>query len=161
MRPPRNYSGSSRPSSRFASVTVSSVPRAVADGTRIGTRAARSDAQRAAGVDVGDRSAAGANSVNVDDRQPDGKIADRRFRGHANPAVDQADVGGRAPHVERDDPRVACRSRDRTGADDSRRWTGEDRLHRGRLGRRGEIDPPFDCMMLRRDPASRSSSAVR
>ena len=73
---------------------------AVADRPRIRAGAARPDAQRAAAVDVGDRSAAGADRVDVDDRQPHRKIADRRVRVVAMRAVDQADVGRRAAHVE-------------------------------------------------------------
>ena len=49
---------------------------AVAGGARIGARAFRTDPKRAAAVGIGDRAAARADRMDVDDGQPDGKVAD-------------------------------------------------------------------------------------
>ena len=64
IAPPRKRSGSSRPSTTCASVTVGSVPpRPYAAGPGLGAGAARADAEGAALVDVGDRAAAGADRL--------------------------------------------------------------------------------------------------
>ena len=69
MLPPRKSSLSRRPSTTLASVTVGSRA-AAAVGGRAGHRAgaARSDAEGAAVIDIGDRAAAGADRVDVDHR---------------------------------------------------------------------------------------------
>ena len=94
IRPPRKKSGSSRPSSRLASVTVSSVPDAVAHGPRRRTGAARSDAQCAAGVDE--------------------RRSNRRRR---RPCGCRSSAAG--PESRRSSRRSSCRSRRRSG---SHRW---------------------------------------
>ena len=76
-----------------------------------GARRARTDPERAAGIDVGDRSSAGADRVDVDHRH------ENRKRGHlgvsrvldSEPAVlDDADVGGGASDIDGDDVRFAA-----------------------------------------------------
>ena len=77
---------------------------AVAGGTRHRLGAARADPQRAALVDPRDRAAAGADRVDVDDRDADRDAVERRLARHLRAAVEhQADVGAGAAHVDRDD----------------------------------------------------------
>ena len=91
-------------------------------------------------VDVGDRAAAGADGVDVDHRQPDGKVADPANRSIvANRAVDQADVGGRAAHVERND-----------AIGNLRRAPRPARRRRRRRGRRARCAPPARARAPRR-----------
>ncbi len=69
---------------------------------RPGNRAgrARSDAQRVAGVEISHRSAAGADGVDVVDRQTNGQAINRAGGGPLRrPAEDEGDVGARAAHV--------------------------------------------------------------
>ncbi len=106
MPPPRKSCGSSRPSTRLASVTVgASPPRAI--GGRTGHRAGalRADAEGAAAVDMRDRAAAGADRVDVDHRHQQREAGDRgRARiGLGEHAVDDdADIGAGAADVEGD-----------------------------------------------------------
>ena len=79
---------------------------AVAGGAGIGARRLRADAEDAAGVDVGDRAAAGADRVDVDHRHHRLVVADLRVEQVAHPQLRRrrdADVGGGAADVERDD----------------------------------------------------------
>ena len=79
IAPPRKSSLSSRPSTTLASVTVGWRPAApVGRGSRHGAGAARPDAEGAALVDIGDRSAARADGVDVDHRHEQRKTGDRR-----------------------------------------------------------------------------------
>ena len=106
----------SRPSRRLASVTVgSAAAAAVAGGPGIGAGALRADAQRAARVEPDDRAAARrrpcARRPSAAGREAaDDPLARSRSR---SPAGDQADVGRRAAHVERDRVLEARRARRR------------------------------------------------
>ena len=85
----------------------------VAGRTRVGARAARTDAQRAAGVAPADRAAAGADRVDVEHRQGERAAADLEPRGLAHaPRVDDTDVARRAAHVEAKGVGLARRLRD-------------------------------------------------
>ena len=67
------------------------------------TRAARPDAQCAAGVDPRDAAAAGADRGDLDAGHADRLVLDADRARHDRPAVlDQADVEARAAHVDRD-----------------------------------------------------------
>ena len=77
---------------------------AVAGGAGIGACGFRADAEDAAGVDVGDRAAAGADRVDVDHRHHRLVVADLRVEQVPHPqqpAGRDADVGGRAADIER------------------------------------------------------------
>ena len=89
--PPRKLSASSRPSNRFASVTVGIVAAAKADRPRLRARRLRPDAQHAAGIESRDRSPAGAGGVNVQHRHTNRHAGndDSRVR-CAPPAVESA-----------------------------------------------------------------------
>ena len=77
---------------------------AVAGGPRHGFGADRPDAQRPAVVDPGDRPAARADGVDVDDGKADGDLADPGVARRLRPAVaDQADVGAGAADIHGDD----------------------------------------------------------
>ena len=91
---------------------------AIRGGARIGAGTVRPDLQRAAGIDPGDRAAAGADLGKVDHRHADrmagavhpalriGRAADFVFRGDRDFAADDdAGFRGRAAHVERDQVR--------------------------------------------------------
>ena len=66
---------------------------AVAGWAGICACASRSDPQRSAGVDVGNRSTASAYGVDVQHGQADGKVTDGRFDRRADGSVDEADIG--------------------------------------------------------------------
>ena len=69
IAPPRKYDGSSRPATRFASVSVgSSAASSVAGRAGFGARAAGSDVQATGAVGPGDRAAARADLDDLDDR---------------------------------------------------------------------------------------------
>ena len=90
---------------------------AVAGRAGLRARALRADAQEAAGVDPGDRAAARADRLDVDQRHR-GRDApfDLVLGRVALLAVDEdADVGARAAHVEREHVRLAERGRDVLG----------------------------------------------
>ena len=98
IAPPRKYSGSRRPSTTFASVTVGRATQTV--GGRPRTCAGALDRLGSpAGVDPRDRAAACADRVDVDHRREqriagDPEVPRRRRR---DPAVVDADVGGIPP----------------------------------------------------------------
>ncbi len=78
-------------------------PAAVTGRARVRPRALRPDAQRPAGVTPDDGAASGADRVDVDHRQPDGETADGALGCALGTAAgDEADVGRRTAHVERD-----------------------------------------------------------
>ena len=86
---------------------------AVARGTGHRARAARTDHQRAARVEPGDRAAARADGVHVERRQPDREPGDDALRGRlGNASANEAHVGARTAHVEADRIGVAARGRD-------------------------------------------------
>src|SRR5215211_7075531 len=104
----------------------------------IGARALWADAERAAGVDPCERSASGANGVHVDAREPDRQARNRslgRALGHAT--ADQADVGRRPAHVEREGILEPSRGRDPRRADDA---AGRSREQSPRRVRRHLVD---------------------
>ena len=93
---------------------------AVARRTRIGARRLGPDAKRAARILPHERAAAGADRVHVHRRQPNRQPADPTLgdaRGTA--ARQEADVGGGAPHVERDGVLEARPARQEACADDA------------------------------------------
>ena len=93
---------------------------AVARRPRMRTRRFRPDADRPAGVPAHERAAARPDRVEVDRRQADGKAADDALRDACgSTSREQADVGRRAAHVERDRVLERRASRDEPGADDS------------------------------------------
>ena len=108
-------------------MTVAPPPRAVA--RRPGMRACRlrADADRAAGIARDERAAARADRVQVDRRQADRKAADGALC-HARRAAagQQADVGRRPAHVERDRVLEAGPPRNEARADDAARGTGDE-----------------------------------
>ena len=124
---------------------------AVADRPRVGARALRPDAQQAARVDPGDRAATGADLDEVDDGRPhrvarQGHAADPGPRVPADVVVlrhrraavlDQADLRGRAAHVEGEDVRPAERLAEVRRGDHARgrpRLDHEDRTAAGGIG---------------------------
>ena len=107
-------------------------PQPVAGWAGIGTRRPRADPQRTASIDPGDRPATGAHRVDPDrwgaKRQP----SDLRGRRDLRLAIpDQAHVGGRAAHVERDRMLEAGAARHGTRRDDTSGGPGQQRVHRG------------------------------
>src|SRR5665213_888745 len=76
---------------------------AVAGRSRIGARAARPDTQRAAAIDICDRSATRANRMNIEHRQAHWRIADSGFVRRSEVAVDEAYIGRCATHIEKND----------------------------------------------------------
>ena len=137
--------GLSRPSTRFASVTVGSVAAApVAGRPRVGARALRPDAQEAARVDPGDRAAARADLDEVDDRRPHRVAGERHaadpgarvaadvvvLRHRRLAALDQPDLRGRPAHVEGEDVRPAERLAEVRRRDHARGRPGLDHEHR-------------------------------
>ena len=140
---------------------------AVAGRARVGARRLRADAEDAAGVDVGDRAAAGADRVDVDHRHHRLVVADLRVEqvAHAQlPVGGDADVGGGAADVERDDVLVAghlarprCRRSGRRPGPDMSRLTGRC------VAESTVAMPPADCISCTScsKPASRSASSKR
>jgi hypothetical protein len=76
---------------------------AVTSRAGVGAGASGADAQRPAGIDMGDRAAACPDRMNVDYRKADREIPDRVFVRPADIPVDQGDIGRRAAHVEADE----------------------------------------------------------
>ena len=88
---------------------------------------------------MGDRAAARADRVDVDGRDADAEVRDRRLAPDRRLAVlAERDVGGRPSHVEREDVVEAGFARDEERAGDAARRAGEHRVDRvaGRLARR-------------------------
>ena len=103
---------------------------AVAGGTRIGAGRARADAQHAAFVDPHDRSAAGADRVDVEKRNADRQAVDMKFLGQLRHSTGHhAHVRGRAADVERDDVAVAGATRLAHGADHARGRTRQQGIY--------------------------------
>ncbi len=129
---------------------------AVAGRSGVRAGALRTDAERAAPVRVGDRSAAGADRVDVDDGQPDGEFPDPALVGPADGPLDERDVGRGPAHVEADDVGEAGRPAEDPGSDDPPGRPGKggpDRLDPG-PGRR-------DVAFVRlHDPQLRPSDAA-
>ena len=102
----------------------------IADRTGIGPGALRADAQRAAGVEAGDGTAAGADGVQVDHRHPYRPAGDDRLAAGGDRPRTEADVGGGAAHVEGQDPLMAGGPGGGEGADHTAGGAGEDGAHR-------------------------------
>ena len=113
MRPARKYSGiePAQEEIRIGDRHLGAAA-AVADRPRLGTRAARPDTQETARVDPGDRAAARADGLDVDQRDGRGQTPlDLVFGRVALLSVDEnADIGARAAHVEREDVGLAERA---------------------------------------------------
>ena len=77
---------------------------AVACGSRIRAGTDRAGTQHAAVIDPDDRSSAGADGVDIDDRCAHGQAVNREFGGKLGPSVGhEADVGRGSSHVEGDE----------------------------------------------------------
>src|SRR5947207_645041 len=104
---------------------------AIARRTRHRLGALRADAQRATLVDPGDGAAAGADRVDVDDRDADRRAFEAGLARHLRRAVEhQADVGAGAAHIERDDVAEAGEARDMGAGDDPAGRPGQYGMHR-------------------------------
>ena len=120
---------------------------AVAGGPRLGAGAVGPDQDALQGIDAGNRAAAGADLHHLDDGDAHGRAAallEARLAvdlEHARlqrlAVVDQADLGGGAAHVERQDAALAPLQRDAPGQDGAAGGSG---LHQadGEAGRRLE-----------------------
>ena len=101
--------------------------------------------QDAAGIDPGDRAAAGADAGDVEAVQRDRVAGDPAARREARPAIDdQRDVGAGPAHVERDQIAFAEQPRGIDAAGDPA----------GRAGEHGTSGQPAR-LVDRRDPAMR------
>ena len=98
------------------------------------SRRLRADANCTAGIARHERAATRADGVQIDGRQPNRETAHDAF-GDAccTAARQQADIGRRAAHVERDRVVEAGAARDEAGADDASRRS---RYQNGRRVRR-------------------------
>ena len=128
MPPPISAAGM-RPSTRLASVMVgSSPPFGIAHRPGLGAGAARADLEMALAADPGDRSAAGADGLDVDHRDAHRKRADRAAVGDVRPAaLDQAEIGRGAAGVERHHVGKAGEFRDHRAAERAGGRSGERR----------------------------------
>ena len=102
----------------------------VAGRARIGAGALRADEQRSARIQPRERAATGTDRVDVERRHAHRQAIDAGLRAVGERPVDQAHVGGRAAHVERDDRSEPRPARRRRGTDDPARRAGQDRAHR-------------------------------
>jgi hypothetical protein len=114
-------------------------PSPVARGAGIGAGAARPDAQRPAGVEPCDATAAGADRVDLDLRRPVRQAADVLLgRERRLEVLDETDVGARAAHVVRDQVALAREPPEVDRGGDASGRAREHRVHRiarGDLGR--------------------------
>ena len=97
-----------------------------------GARRLRPDAQRLRQLGhVGDRAATRADRVDVDGRDADAEVRDRRLAPDRRlPVLAERDVGGRPSHVEREDVLEAGLGGDEEGAGDTAGRPGEHRVDR-------------------------------
>ena len=113
---------------------------AVGRRARRGARRLRPDAERLRQLrDVGDRPAARTDGVDVDRRDADAEVRDRRLAADRRlPVLAEGDVGGRPSHVEGEDVVEAGLARDEERAGDAARRPREHRVDRvpRRLARR-------------------------
>ena len=99
---------------------------AVASGSGLGAGRLRADAQRAAGVAPGDRAAARAYGVDVQGGQGERPTGDLALGALGDVAVvDQADVAGRAAHVEAEHVALAGERGEQQRAADTAGGAGE------------------------------------
>ena len=137
-------------------------PVAVAGGAGRGAGAARADAEGATFVDVRDRAAAGADRVHVEHRHEQRIAADPGVAGRrlADAVLgDDADVGGGAAHVERDQTPPSGERAGPLTAEDPGGRAGEQERH-GTLGgrvhardaaaRHHHVQLAFDALRLER-----------
>ena len=112
----------------------------VADGAGIGAGGFGADAQNAGGIEAGERASAGADGVNVEHGDADGKADDLGVGGGGDGAFDERDVGGGASHVEGDDAIEAAGAGGGGGADYASGGPGEHGAHgfAGGGGERGD-----------------------
>src|SRR5579872_7534968 len=75
----------------------------VADGAGIGSGGFGADAENSGGVEAGKGASAGADGVDVEHGDADGKSGDVGIVGGFDFALDQGDVRGGTSHVEGDD----------------------------------------------------------
>ena len=106
-------------------MTVGCSAAAVADGAGIGSGGFGADAQNSGGVEAGERASAGADGVDVEHGDADGKAGDLRVGRGFDFAFDERDVGGRASHVEGDDAVKAAGAGGGDGADHASGGAGE------------------------------------
>ena len=135
--PPTKNSGLSQPSVTSASVTVGNTAAVGITGrSRIGARALRPDFEQAALIDPGDAAAAGADLDEIERRRRDQPLAGLKARHDARLAVlDDAGLGRRSAHVERDDFELLGHAPDMRRAEHARRRSGLDHAHRNAFER--------------------------
>ena len=136
----------------------------VARGPRLRAGAARPDAQRAGHVHVGDRATAGADGLHGRHRQAHRIATELALRRRLGNAVgNEADVGRRAAHVEREGTWNAEHARHVRGGGDTGRRAGGRQRQRSRARRvdghhaaggvqqvqRGAFDPPAQLAHIR------------
>src|SRR5450631_1776629 len=97
----------------------------IADGAGIGSGRFGADAEYTGGVEAGEGAAAGADGVDVEQRDADGEAGDLGVSGGCDFAFDEGDVGGGASHVESDDAIEAAGPGGGGGADDTSGGAGK------------------------------------
>src|SRR5690348_5441766 len=112
----------------------------VADGTGIGPGGFGTDAENSGGVEAGEGASAGADGMDIEHGDADGKSGDVGVIGGLDFAFDQGDVGGGASHVEGDDAVEAAGAGGGGGAHDASGRAGEHRADgfAGGGGERGD-----------------------
>ena len=117
-------------------------PAPVADRARVRAGAFRSHPKSASRVDAGDASPARSDRVDVDHGQLDRIASDLAFgRQPRRPALDQADVRARAPHVDGDDVRTLDGPGDEDPGQRPPCRAGQDGPGTHAAGRSGRDDP--------------------
>ena len=101
-------------------------PDAVAGRAGDGAAAFWAHAQAAAGIDPGNRSAAGADGVNIEHRDAHGVAIDAGFGGEAGRLPGQGDVRRGPAHIESEGSIETAETRHFDRADDSAGRAGED-----------------------------------
>ena len=103
----------------------------------IGAGALRTDIEKAAAVDPGDRAAAGGDRRHVERRHVDLAARDHPL-GHFErcAAFDEGDVGAGAPHVQSDEAAAGVLAREIGAGLRARRGAGEQRVHGAAAGDR-------------------------
>ena len=98
----------------------------VADRAGIGSGGFGADAKNAGGIEAGERASSGADGVNVEHGNADGRPSDLSVGGSVDRTFDERDVGGGASHVEGDDAVEAAGAGGGGGADHASGGAGED-----------------------------------
>ncbi len=149
--PPANRAGSILPTTRSASVTVGSVPPCRSRPVLARADAVRTDPNAAQAVDARDRappapiSTRSTTGILTEGRFPwrsdrSGRLRTRLEFRHA--VVDQADLGGRAAHVEGEQPADAEPSADRGGQQGAAGRSAFDQAHRERQAVSTDVGRP-------------------